>query len=209
MKVRDVMTEEVMCAAPDTTLEEIATMMRTGDTGAIPVTDEGDLIGIITDRDIVLRCVAEGHDATEMTAEEIVSEDIETIDPDSDLEEARELMSRRQIRRLPVVDRGELVGMLSIGDLAVKHGNQELSGETLKDVSQGVKNSRRTQPALARRTDASTRSATQVREGSAQQGVDNRDVKDEVRRHGRVVSIRPDVNELPREQKKSGGRKAS
>jgi CBS domain-containing protein len=209
MKVRDMMTADVMCAAPDTTLEEIATMMRTADTGAIPVTDEDELIGLITDRDIVLRCVAEGHDPSEMTAEEIVSEEVETIDPDADMEEARELMSRRQIRRLPVVENGELIGMLSIGDIAVKQGDQEESGEMLKEVSRGVKNSRKAQAQPARRTKVATRGATEKGEGEAQQGIANHDVNEETQRQERVISIRPEANALPRGQKKSKGRKAS
>jgi CBS domain-containing protein len=214
MTVRDVMTEEVMCAAPDTTLEEIATMMKTVDTGAIPVTEEDELIGIITDRDIVMRCVAEGHDASEMTAEEVVGEEVETIDPEADIEEARELMARKQIRRLPVVDKGELVGMLSIGDIAVKQGNEEQTGETLKEVSRGVKNARRTQAHPARKSEMSKRSAHKDvahknKEAGVHQGISNRNLNEEVQRQGRVVSIRPEANELPRGQKKSSGRKAS
>ena len=137
MKVRDIMTTDVATATPETTLEDIATMMRDEDTGAIPVLDNDELVGIITDRDIVIRCIAEGKDPVETTVEDVVTERLETIEPDSDIEEARELMSRRQIRRLPVVEDGELIGMLSIGDLAVKSDSDV--GETLEDVSEGVK----------------------------------------------------------------------
>jgi CBS domain containing-hemolysin-like protein len=76
-----------------------------------------------------------------MTAEDVVTEDLETIDPDSDVEEAMELMSQRQIRRLPVVDNGELIGMISLGDIAVKQDDQQGSGHALQQVSQGVKKS--------------------------------------------------------------------
>ncbi len=209
MKVRDAMTERVITARPDTTLEEIASMMKSQDTGAIPVVDEGELMGIVTDRDIVVRCIADGGDPSDTTAEEIVSEELETIDPESDLDEAIELMSQKQIRRLPVVDNGELVGMLSIGDVAVKQGDQEESGRALKEVSQGVKNSRVARPEPLRREDVSTRNATAKGGRGGQQGIANRDLNEEVERQNQVVSIRPEENQVPRGQKKSGKEKAS
>ena len=199
MNVREVMTTNVVSATPDTTLEEIAALMKNLDTGAIPVVDEGDLIGIITDRDIVLRCVAEGRDPAELNVEDILSEDIEVVDPDTKVEEALEIMGRRQIRRLPVVENGELVGMVSLGDLAVKQGDQQETAETLRDVSQGVKHSRHPMPAAHH--------ATSSKAESARTGITN-DIEEEARRQARVVSIRPDANALPREQRKSGKRKA-
>lgn len=209
MRVRDVMTERVVKALPDSTLEEVAMMMKAGDTGAIPVVDEDELIGIVTDRDIVTRCVADGGDPTEMTAEDIVSENVEVIDPDADVKEAIELMSQKQIRRLPVVDNGELVGMISLGDIAVKQGDQEGSGRALKDVSQGVKNSRTARAEPARRTQAANRGATEKRGVTAQQGISNRDAKEEIRRQSRVIPFRSEANELSRGQKKSSKDKAS
>jgi CBS domain-containing protein len=137
MKVRDIMTTDVATATPETTLEDIATMMRDEDTGAIPVLDDDELVGIITDRDIVIRCIAEGKDPVETTVEDVLTEGIETIEPESEIEEARDLMSRRQIRRLPVVEDGALIGMLSIGDIAVKSDSDV--GDTLENVSEGVK----------------------------------------------------------------------
>jgi CBS domain-containing protein len=209
MKVRDVMTERVTTANPETTLEEIANMMKNDDTGAIPVVDDGEVIGIVTDRDIVVRCIAQGGDATEMTAEDVVSENLETIDPESDLDEAVEMMSSKQIRRLPVVENGELVGMLSIGDVAVKQGDEEESGRALKDVSKGVKNSRPAQSKPARRTQTATRGATEKGGRGGQQGISNHNVDEEIERQERVVPIRPDANQVPRGQKKSGKKKAS
>lgn len=203
MKVRDVMTSEVVSANADTTLEEIATMMKSEDTGAIPVVEENELLGLITDRDIVIRCVAEGRDPAEVVAEDILTDSLEVVDPDTDVTEALDLMGRHQIRRLPVVENGELVGMVSIGDLAVKQGDEQETGETLKDVSKGVKRAqRKAEPARA------TRNATSNRRGEAQTGITN-DLEEEERRQERVVSIRPDANALPRGQKKSGKRQAS
>lgn len=139
MKVREIMTTEVATAQPDSTLEEVASMMKEEDTGAIPVLDEDELVGIITDRDIVVRCIAEGKDATETNVEDILSEDLVTISPDDDVEEAARLMSERQIRRLPVVEEGELIGMISLGDIAVKEVDEEPATAALEGVSRGVK----------------------------------------------------------------------
>jgi CBS domain-containing protein len=140
MRVREIMTKDVATATPDTTLEEIATMMKEEDVGSIPVVDEDDeLAGIVTDRDIVIRCIAEGKDPTETTVDEILSEDLQTVEPNTNVEEAANIMSRQQIRRLPVVENGRLVGIVSLGDIAVKHGDEEVAGEALEDVSRGVK----------------------------------------------------------------------
>ena len=114
MKVREIMTSGSLATATlDTTLEEIANMMKAGDLGAVPVLDDDEkLAGIITDRDIVIRAIAEGEDPAECTAEDILSEELHTIEPDADVEDAAELMSRHQIRRLPVVEEEEVIGIL-------------------------------------------------------------------------------------------------
>jgi CBS domain-containing protein len=140
MKVRDIMTsEELATATLDNTLEEIANMMRDENVGAIPVLDEDDkLAGIITDRDIVVRAIAEGQDPSSCTAEEILSEELHTIEPDADLEEAADLMARHKIRRLPVVEDGEVIGIISLGDISVK-ADDERAADTLEDISEGVK----------------------------------------------------------------------
>lgn len=141
MKVREIMTCDVATAAPETTIEEIATMMKELDTGAVPVVDDDELVGLITDRDIVLRCIAEGEDPAEMTADEMFSERLETVGPEADVEEAVRLMAQRRIRRLPVVENGRLVGIVSLGDLAVKASDHR-AGAALEEVSQGVKPSK-------------------------------------------------------------------
>lgn len=146
MKVRDIMTsEELATATLDTTLEEIANMMKEEDVGAIPVLDEDEkLAGIITDRDIVVRAIAEGQDPSSCTAEEILSEQLHTIEPDSDLEEAADLMARHKIRRLPVVEDGTIIGIISLGDISVKaEEEQDKAGEALGDISEGVKQPQR------------------------------------------------------------------
>jgi len=140
MKVREIMTSEGLATATlDTTLAEIAERMRDENVGAIPVVDDDDkLAGIITDRDIVVRAIAEGEDPTSCTAEEILSEHMHTIHPEADLEDAADLMARHQIRRLPVVDEDIIIGMISLGDLAVKSEEDEAS-DALEDISSGVR----------------------------------------------------------------------
>lgn len=140
MKVSEVMTTEVESVQMNSTVEEVASIMKMENIGAVPVVDEDDdLVGIITDRDIVVRCVAEGKNPSETNVEEVLSHELETIEPDVDIEEAAQLMADRQIRRLPVCEDGELVGMVSIGDLAVKTPRVEASTEALREISKGVK----------------------------------------------------------------------
>jgi CBS domain-containing protein len=213
MKVRVIMTTDVATATPETTLEDIATMMRDEDTGAIPVLDDNELVGIVTDRDIVIRCIAEGKDPVETTVEDVLSENLETIEPESEIEQARDLMSRRQIRRLPVVEDGELVGMLSIGDMAVKSDTD--LGDTLENVSEGVKVSGtnakragRTGSTRAAGSEATVRDIASVRKGARratggaqhqggrdgrEQGISNRSRGQEQRRQNKVVGKRSEA----------------
>ena len=144
MKVREIMTAEPRYAAPDTTLEEIATLMKEEDVGVIPVVEDGELTGLVTDRDIVVRCIAAGKNPAECTAEDIMSEEVRSVEPDADLDDAANIMAEVQIRRLPVIEDGRLVGMVTLGDIAVKAGDEEeeTTAETLERVSQGVKPSR-------------------------------------------------------------------
>jgi CBS domain-containing protein len=140
MKVSDVMTTDVETVQLSSTVEEVASIMKVEDVGAVPVVDEDDdLVGIVTDRDIVVRCIAEGRDPAETSVQDVLSQQLETIEPDVDVEEAARLMADKQIRRLPVCEDGELVGMISIGDLAVKTPHREASAEALRDISVGVK----------------------------------------------------------------------
>src|SRR5579859_5677419 len=140
MKVSDVMTTEVETVQMNSTLEEAASIMKMENVGAVPVVDEDDdLVGIITDRDIVVRCVADGKNPAETNVEDVLTHELETIEPDVDVEEAARLMADKQIRRLPVCEEGELVGMLSIGDLAVKMPHRDASAEALREISHGVK----------------------------------------------------------------------
>ena len=175
MKIREIMTTEVASAPPDTTLQELAAMMREEDVGAVPIVEDGELTGIVTDRDIVIRCIAEGKNPGEVSASDAISEGLETITPDTDVREASRIMAERQIRRLPVVEDGALVGMVSLGDVAVKHGDERVAGEALEEVSHGVKPGGR---------------GKQARKGKATQGISNVARAREEQRQSRVVPFR-------------------
>ncbi len=135
MTIQDYMTTGVTTVSPETTLFEVAQIMRDVDTGVVPVVSGGVLVGLITDRDIVVRAIAEGADPSTATSEEYLSRNPTTVSPDASVHEAAGLMQRDQVRRLPVVRDGELVGIISIGDLAVDTGRDKLVGETLEDIS--------------------------------------------------------------------------
>ncbi len=194
-RVCDIMTEDVATASPDTTLDEIARMMRDEDTGAIPVVEDDELVGIITDRDIVIRCIAEQKQPSDVAAEEILSEQLEVVEPDADVEEAARIMARRQIRRLPVVKNGLLVGMVSLGDIAVKAGEEE-AGETLEEVSHGVKPvpqqaARRRQPSPIERLEQERGERKLPSPGrGARQEISNHAAQEEEKRQSKVVPIR-------------------
>ena len=117
MKIRDVMSKDVQVARPNDTLQEVAARMAAGDFGFIPVADGENLVGAITDRDITVRAVASGA-APNARVVEFLSRDALVVRADDDLKAALDLMSSRQVRRLPVVDKdGRLVGVVSLGDL--------------------------------------------------------------------------------------------
>jgi CBS domain-containing protein len=137
MNIRDVMTSNPRTVSPQDSIQNAARIMRDEDTGAVPVVDNGRPVGIVTDRDIVIRAVADGQ--LDRPVREIVTGQVVSAAPDMSTKEAAQLMSEHQIRRLPVVENERLVGIVSIGDLAVKDGNDKRVGDALQDISQGVK----------------------------------------------------------------------
>lgn len=139
MKVLSAMTTDPRSVTPDSTIQEVAQTMKDEAVGFIPVCDEGQLVGVITDRDIVLRCLADGHPAP---LQELVSHcmtaDVVTIDEDAELAEAASLMSQREIRRLPVVKGGKLVGVLSHGNVVQATGSQGPGDAATLGVTRGA-----------------------------------------------------------------------
>ena len=135
MKVKDLMTSDPAKVGPDDVIAKAATLMKQEDCGAIPVVRDGMLIGIITDRDITIRGVAAGRDAKTTKVSEIMSADPITIGPDADIAEAATLMAKSQVRRLPVVDKGQLLGILVTAQLARREKTSQV-GETIKEISE-------------------------------------------------------------------------
>jgi len=138
MNIREVMTPNPRTVSPNDSIQNAACIMRDEDAGAVPVVDNGRAIGIVTDRDIVVRVVAEGGQLNG-PVRDIVTSALVSATPEMSTREAAELMSEHQIRRLPVVENDRLVGIVSIGDLAVKEGKDGRIGDTLQHISEGVK----------------------------------------------------------------------
>jgi len=135
MKISDVMTRDVQTVRPDQTAREAAGFMLSADAGAIPVTDGDRLIGMITDRDIAVRGVAQGH-GPDTPVSELMSSDIIAARMDDDIDDVAVRMSEAQVRRLPVIDDQEkLCGIVSLADLA-REGGDEAAHEALEGVSQ-------------------------------------------------------------------------
>jgi CBS domain-containing protein len=159
LRCRDIMTRDVTVAGRATTLEEVARMMRDEDTGVIPVVEPGEtssdsvtevqrvpartqangrLVGLITDRDIVIRALAEGQDARAVTAESVMTTDLHIVRPNDRVIEAIRKMGDKQVRRLPVVDReGNLRGIISMADIALETEADRELGEVLEEISSG------------------------------------------------------------------------
>lgn len=117
-EIREVMTPDPVCLSADATIFEAAKRMRDDDIGPVIVVEDGLTAGVVTDRDIVVRALAEDRDPHRTTLREICSAHLITIEPDRPVAEAVSAMREHHIRRLPVTDRGQPIGMLSIGDLA-------------------------------------------------------------------------------------------
>lgn len=138
MRCREIMTSNVRTAAAETPLREVAALMREGDMGSVPVVDSGKLVGIVTDRDIVVRAVAEGKGPETPVGEAMTSE-VFSVKPDDFVFEAIRLMGDRQVRRIPVVaEDGTLAGIIAIADVALEVEDQREIAETLEEISSGA-----------------------------------------------------------------------
>jgi CBS domain-containing protein len=137
MQVKEIMTRGVECTRPSATLQEAARKMRELDVGPLPVCGDNDrLVGMLTDRDITVRAVAEGQDPKTARVQDTMTPNILYVFEDQDVTEAARLMKENQIRRLVVLNRDKrLIGIVSLGDLAVDTRDEELAGSTLEAVS--------------------------------------------------------------------------
>lgn len=135
--IRELMTKNPKTVEPSATVVDAARVMKQQDVGPVPVVENGDrLAGIVTDRDIVLRVVAEGRDPQSTTVGETMSRDLATVDPDQPLDEALRLMARHQVRRLPVCEEdGRLVGIVAQADIATELGDDRVTGQVVEEIS--------------------------------------------------------------------------
>lgn len=134
-QIKDVMSEGVKILNPEATIKDAARQMREGNFGLMPIGENDRLIGTVSDRDIVIRAVAEGMD-TNTTVKDVMSEKVMWAYEDDSVEKASQIMSKNQIRRLPIVDANKrLVGIVALGDLAVNAADIKSAGEALSDIS--------------------------------------------------------------------------
>jgi CBS domain-containing protein len=140
MQVSDIMTRGCECIAPDASLQEAARKMRDLNVGPLPVcSDKERLVGILTDRDIAVRAIAEGLDPRIARVDQVMTPGIVFCFEDQDIEEAAQIMEEKQIRRLVVLNRNKrMVGIVSLGDLAVAANDENLAGEALECISEPV-----------------------------------------------------------------------
>jgi CBS domain-containing protein len=146
MDVSKVMTRDVEVVGPDATLQEAAQKMKAIDVGSLPVCDGRKLQGMLTDRDVAIRAVAEGRDPRQTKVREVMTADIVYGRIGQDIKEIAETMAAHQIRRLPIVNEdNELVGIVALGDIAVDVADESLTGDVLADVSSPSKPKRKKQ----------------------------------------------------------------
>lgn len=135
-KLRDLMTRDVEVARPEDTLRDCAEKMRSLNVGSLPVLDGQRLTGMITDRDIVVRAIAMGHNPETSRVRDAMSPEVFALNESASLREAAEMMKEHQVRRLPVVDDNQrLIGIIALGDLA-QEASDRISGETLEAISE-------------------------------------------------------------------------
>ncbi|MGG1678843.1 CBS domain-containing protein [Neobacillus sp. NRS-1170] len=134
-KIRDIMTDEIECCTLLDNIFEVAVKMKELNVGAIPIVDQEKLVGMITDRDIVIRGVAEKHPGS-TKVEDIMSDKLITVSPETSSNDAAKLMAENQIRRLPVVEDGKLVGIVSLGDFAIHALTDDQAKEALTQISE-------------------------------------------------------------------------
>ncbi|WP_062105185.1 CBS domain-containing protein [Bacillus niameyensis] len=138
-QIRDIMTSNVQTCSMSDSIEEVAMKMKNDNVGVIPIVENRQLKGLITDRDIVLRCIAEKTSISAKVSE-IMSNQLITVTPETPTQEAARIMAKEQIRRLPVVEDGELVGIVALADLAVRDLTDDQAKIALSEISEPDEN---------------------------------------------------------------------
>jgi len=136
MIVKDIMSNEIASLNSDDSIERAAQLMKQYDVGSIPVCCHNEVIGIVTDRDIALRCVASGQDSKHQKVSDIMTSNPVVGSPQMNVNEAAKIMSEKQIRRLPIVENNSLVGIVALGDISLEPALQDNAEEALKNISQ-------------------------------------------------------------------------
>jgi CBS domain-containing protein len=135
--VRHAMSSELKTAKPDMTAADAAGLMRSYDVGVIPVVDDDEtLVGLVTDRDLVVRVIADREDPNQVRLRDIATKSVVTVTPDMSISEARDLMAEHKVRRLAVMKDGRTVGIISLGDIALADASKRAVGDTLEGVSE-------------------------------------------------------------------------
>lgn len=133
MNVRECMSNDVVTCDKTDSIEQVATLMKEKDIGVLPVLDGGKIVGMVTDRDVVIRGVAE-HKGQQV--DQVMTHKVINVTPETTAQECANLMAEEQVRRLPVIENDQVVGMVSLGDLAVSPQSNDQAGDALTDISQ-------------------------------------------------------------------------
>ncbi len=135
MKVKDIMTKNVAYINPDSTVVEAAQMMQKHNVGSIPVCDKSGVVGIVTDRDIIVRNIAHGKNPKDTPVKDVMTGQVTTASPDMDVNDITKMMAQNQIRRVPVVEDNMIVGMLALGDVAADNRFNMEASSALSEIS--------------------------------------------------------------------------
>lgn len=139
LKIKDIMTEQVAFVEPESSVTQAAQLMQRHDVGVIPVCQNQNIVGMVTDRDIVIRNIASGKDPQNTPVKDIMTSNVKSINANMSLDQAAEIMSSNQVRRLPVVDNNQMVGIVALGDLAAQGRNDMEVADTLEEISEPAK----------------------------------------------------------------------
>ena len=139
MKVRDIMTKNVAQIRPDASVYDAAMLMQQNNVGSIPVCDKSGVVGIVTDRDIVVRNVVTGSDPKSTPVSSIMTPNVTTVTPDTEIDRLGDIMAYKQVRRIPVVENNTLVGIVALGDLAVDKRFDVEASQALTEISKPTK----------------------------------------------------------------------
>ena len=135
MKVKECMCSEVACVKPDSKISDVAKLMLNKHVGCVPICDNNKVVGLVTDRDIILRTIACEKDIKQTPVSEVMTTEVFNVSPDAEISEARKIMCDCQIRRVPVVENDMIVGIITLGDLA---NNQNVTSKEVSDTVEGI-----------------------------------------------------------------------